>query len=93
MNLLGVILTIVFAATAISSFYFWQKGQRIILKYFSWREVLTNPLGFKKRVPPDEWKQFKTYSRYQAFCFFGGVMIMLLLFVIQWRFRLFVKTE
>lgn len=93
MNLLGILLTIVFAATATSSFYFWQKGQRIILKYFSRREALTNTFGIKERIPPDEWKQFKSYSLYQWLCFFGGIIIMVLLFVIQWNFHLFIKEK
>lgn len=91
MNLLGILLMVIFGAIAISTFYFWQKGQNILFKYITWRDAIFNPFSIRSKIPDAEWKLFKKYSRYQAYCFFGGVLLMILLFVLQGMFHLFIK--
>jgi len=90
MNLLGILLLIIFIAMAVSSFYFWSKGQNILFKYLTWRDAFMF-WRIRKKVPEHEWRLFKKYSWYQALCFFGGIILMILLFVLQWNFHLFVK--
>lgn len=91
MNILGILLMIIFVAIAGSTFFFWIKGQQILFKYITWKDAFTNPFGIKRKIPPEEWKLFKKYSLYQALCFFGGIVLMILLFILQWSFHLFIK--
>ena len=91
MNLPGILLTVIFVITMASSFYYWQKGQKVLFRYITWREAMFHPFQIRSKVPDDEWKLFKRYSRYQALCFFGGVFLMILQFVLQGMFHLFIK--
>lgn len=88
MSILTVLMLIIFAATAASTFYFWQKGQNIIFRYNTWKDAFFKPFSIRSRVPEPEWRLFKKYSRYQAYCFFGGILLMVLLFVLQGMFHL-----
>lgn len=92
MNLLGVLLLVIFVAMTISTFYFWMKSQRIIRKYLSWRDIIS-VASAKEKIPADEWKKYKRYERYRLLCFVGGIILSLLLYILQWKFQLFIKQE
>jgi len=92
MNTLGVLLVVVFIIMTASSFYFWLKGQKILFKYITWKEALMKPFGIRNKIPDNEWKLFKKFSKYQAMCFFGGILLTIFLFVLQWTFHLFITN-
>lgn len=81
---------IVFIAMAISSFYFWSKGQEILRRYITWKDAFMF-WGIKVKVPEHEWRLFKKYTRYQFLCFFSGIILIIFLYILQWNFHLFIK--
>jgi hypothetical protein len=88
MNLFGTFLLIIFLASAISSFYFWLSGQRVLFRYVSWTEAF-DLWKIREKVPEDEWRLFKKYQKYSLFCFFGGMVLSICLFALQAAFQLF----
>lgn len=90
MNLLTLLLVIIFFAIVVSSFYFWAKGQKILWKYLTWKDAFTF-WRIREKVPEPEWRLFKKYFWYQFLCIFSGAILMILLFVLQGKFHLFIK--
>jgi hypothetical protein len=90
MNLLGIFILIIFLGMAVSSFYFWAKGQNILSKYLKLKDAFTF-WRIREKIPESEWKLFKKYKSYQFMCFFGGIILIILLFILQWNFHLFIK--
>jgi len=90
MNLLGILILIIFFAIAVSSFYFWSMGQNILTKYLTGKNVF-RPFRIRENIPEHERRLLKKYRRYQFLCFFGGIILMIILYVLQWNFHLFIK--
>lgn len=89
MNLTSVLLMIIFIAMAASAFYFWKKGQNMLFRHITLKEIFLNPFKIRDKMMEEEWKLFRKYSRYQAWCFFGGILIMILLIFLQGMFHFF----
>ena len=90
MNLLGIFVLIIFLATAVSSFYFWAKAQNIAAKYLTWKDMF-RPFRIREKIPEPEWRVMKKYQRNQFLCFFGGIILIIFLYILQWSFHLFIK--
>ena len=73
-----ILIDIVFGLTAISTFYFWLKTNRIAWKYKRYW-----PFS-KKHMTADERHLVTKYQKWQFVCFFGGIGILILIFLLEY---------
>lgn len=80
-----ILIMVIFALMAISSFYFWLQANKIGWKYrHQWPDI-------RSALTPAERKAANRYLRKGMLCFIGGIVIIILLFFLQGTGKLFPK--
>lgn len=82
MSLLGIVVMIIFVAMAVSSFYFWSKSQGILSKYLTLKDSFQF-WRIRDIIPESEWKLYKKYRRNQFWCFFGGTLLIMVIYLVN----------